>query len=396
MTSRAAAALAAALLAAGCSDAHLLPPAVAVPGGAPTASVQVIGGQTGPGALYEMHVPAEWNGELVLYAHGFRDPALPVAIADQDSSFALRDRLVARGYAVAYSSYSENGFAVQDAALRTHQLRGLFAARVGVPGRTYLAGHSLGAVAALRIVEQHPEQYAGVLAMCGQVGGLQATVDYFAHVRVLFDYFYPGVLPGDALNVPAGVDLNTQVIGPALGAIQANPAGAGAIARIMAAQGMPVPAASGPQLVESILRALAYDFRALPDLLRRTHGHSPFDNTATVYSSPALPGALLADLNARVDRFASTPDAREYLSRNYTPTGAIGLPVLTLFNTLDPVSPPFHEPAYRSAAAAAGAGHLLHQRRVDRYGHCAFSVGEMDAAFGALAEWVQAGAAPTD
>ncbi len=48
------------------------------------------------------------------------------------------------------------------------------------------------------------------------------------------------------------------------------------------------------------------------DLLRRTHGHSFFDNMDTVYP-PAV--------NEIVDRYVATPDARNYLQHYYTPSG---------------------------------------------------------------------------
>ena len=40
-------------------------------------------GVIGPGALYEIDVPAVWNGDLVLYAHGIVQASLPVALARQ-------------------------------------------------------------------------------------------------------------------------------------------------------------------------------------------------------------------------------------------------------------------------------------------------------------------------
>jgi pimeloyl-ACP methyl ester carboxylesterase len=283
----------------------------------------------------------------------------------------------------------------KEGAQRTHQLSGLFASHFDRPERTYLMGHSLGAVIAVSLAEKHPTQYAGALAMCGQLGGIQASADYFAHVRVLFDYFYPGILPGDALHIPATFDLNADVVLPAVQAMQMSPTGAGAIARLMLAQGMPVPFATGPQLVQSIVTALAFGFRALPDLLERTHGRSPFDNSLTVYAAPGLPTAMLADLNEKVDRFSSTPDAANYLRHYYEPTGGLRVPVLTLSNALDPVSAPFHEPMYGATLPEAGAAELLVQRKsVNLYGHCNLTTSEIVQAFTDLVGWVGSGVKP--
>jgi hypothetical protein len=49
-------------------------------GGTATASAQAhYGGALGPGSLYEIDVPATWNGDLVLYAHAIVQASLPVA-----------------------------------------------------------------------------------------------------------------------------------------------------------------------------------------------------------------------------------------------------------------------------------------------------------------------------
>ena len=385
------------VLLAGCTDEAPLSPSSSARFDLSTPADEAprtVTGEVG-GAQYALLVPADWNGDLILYAHGFRDASTPVEFRDQDGFYAVRDSLVDLGYAFAYSSFSENGLAIRDGAQRTHQLRGIFAASFDQPERTYLVGHSLGGVVAVKLAEQHPNQYDGVLPMCAELGGIQATADYIAHIRVLFDYFYPGVLTGDALTVPEGIDLNAQVVLPAVRAMTANPTGAGAIAQIMATLGTPIPFASGPQLVQSIVTALAFNYRVLPDLLDRTHGHSPFDNSATVYASAALPPALLAHLNATVDRFTSTPDAVAYLRHYYEPTGDIRVPVLTLANRLDPVAAPFNEPAYAATVLAAGNARNLWQRQsVNLYGHCVFTVAEQVRAFTDLAAWVETGVTP--
>ena len=71
------------------------------------------------------------------------------------------------------------------------------------------------------------------------------------------------------------------------------------------------------------------------------------------------------------------------------------MPVLTLRNGLDPISPSFHEPAYRQQVTDAGRGDLLVQRlSTAPYGHCGFSPSEMLKAFHDLKNWVENGAKP--
>src|SRR5574338_1259821 len=81
----------------------------------------IVDGETGPGSVYQIYVPRNWNGDAVFYAHGIRDVLDPVGLQDQDNYRVVRDGLGGLGFAVAYSSFSENGYAVADAARRTHQ-----------------------------------------------------------------------------------------------------------------------------------------------------------------------------------------------------------------------------------------------------------------------------------
>lgn len=68
---------------------------------------EIIDGQIGPGALYRLASPANWNGSLVLYAHGYTGTELPVALPPEGA--LLISALTSQGFAVAYSSFSENG-----------------------------------------------------------------------------------------------------------------------------------------------------------------------------------------------------------------------------------------------------------------------------------------------
>ena len=191
--------------------------------------------------------------------------------------------------------------------------------------------------------------------------------------RVLFDYFYAGVIPGHVMNVPEGLNLNTQVLGPAQAVVIANPTGLGAIARI---EQTPLAGNNATELITSLLTALGYNVRGAADLLERAHGHDLFDNSGVTYTAnplAPLPPALLAQLNANVGRFTATPDALNYLERYYTPTGQLSDPTVTLHTIRDPLVPFFHEAAFAAAVESAGSSSLLLQRSVNRYGHCAFA-----------------------
>ena len=353
-------------------------------------------GDNGHGAMYALFKPANWNGDVVYYAHGIVDAALPIALPTGDGFPDLRDALGGLGYAVAYSSFSENGWAVKDGVESTHELRALVSRNFGRPNRSYLAGTSMGGLVAQAMAEKWGSQYDGTLAMCAPLGGAAEEVNYIANVRVLFDALYPGVLPGDVLHVPAGIDLNTQVLGPAQAAVMANPTGLGIIARI---KQTPLAGNTGIELVTSLLYGLAYDIRGIDDFLGRTNGKSMFDNSATTYDAifpGLLPPQVLTMVNAAAGRFTASPSALQYLDKYYIPDGQLSVPTVTLHTTRDPLVPYFHEGLFAQKVAQQQSSNRLVQRSVDGFGHCAFSTPQMVDAFQSLAGWVSTGQKPAN
>jgi len=361
---------------------------------------RIVSGETGPGSLYALYVPRDWNGDLVTIAHGFRDAALPISIGPESYMGALRDALGSSGFAVAYSSYSENGFAVKDGAQRTHQLRGLAASELGgQPHRSFLVGFSLGGAVALSLAEQYPTQYSGALLACGMVGGSLTQTQYLGHVRVLFDAAFPNVLPGDVLGVPSGYMVNPAAVQSVV--VPNIPT----LLTIASTKQAPLPYVPGantvPTLVESLITALTFHARGINNISTLVNEKSPFGNLGETYAlgTPVLlpPAALqpaIAQLDQLAGRFSLAPAARQYLSRYYTPTGALGTKVLTLHNAWDPVVPAFHEDSLAAAVARRGASGNLVQRTRAAYGHCTFDGATLMTAFAELDQWSRTGVRP--
>ena len=72
------------------------------------------------------------------------------------------------------------------------------------PLRTYVSAVSEGGLVAALLAERSPDVFFGALAACGPIGSFNAQIDYIGNFRVLFDYFFPGVIPGSAIDDPAG------------------------------------------------------------------------------------------------------------------------------------------------------------------------------------------------
>lgn len=362
---------------------------------------QIVIDQTGDGSQYELAMPANWNGILVVYAHGIVDPQAPVALPDDVTP--LRDGLLSQGFAMAYSSFASNGYAVKDGMQRTHQLKALFTAHFSNPRRTILMGSSLGGLVVLALAEKYPDQYDGALPMCGVLGGSKAEINYVADGRALYDFFFgsgvfgsfPYHLPGDAgqpvlLDLSPGSEAYNGMLQNFIAGY--NPPYYPTL-QFVATTPIPVNLSDPNEVIAAAMYLVGFHVRFGSDLIERTHDRLPFDNTQTVYSDPLAP-SLNPVINAGVQRFASSPDAVNYIAHYYTPTGKLRIPVVTLHTTRDPVVPIWHEDLYKAIADKAGSGDLLVQTKIDAYGHCTFTNQEIFDAFTKLVTWIQTGVKP--
>lgn len=366
---------------------------------------RIVTGETGPGSQYQLYLPREWNGTAVFYAHGIRDVLEPISLRDQDAFQTMRDQLGARGFAVAYSSFSENGYAVEDAGRRTHQLHGLLTSEFGRPTRSLLVGNSLGALAIMELAERFPNEYDGVVPICGIVGGTKAQLEYVVNVRALFDHFYPGLLPGTANEPVPGYIMDGAKQAQIIGAVSANPVGMLVIASTAQT---PLEFTTSAQLVESLLNALGYHARGADNVLSFTNGKFPVSNAGVTYSPrpglivpPLTLAAVLAQLvgvNANVPEFEADPSAAVWADNHFTPSGALQIPTLTLHNRWDRLVPFFHETLLAGRVADAGATNLLVQRANPAwgYGHCAIPTSAVVQAVTDMNSWVETGIKPNN
>ncbi|MCA1554329.1 MAG: hypothetical protein LC737_08125, partial [Chloroflexi bacterium] len=107
------------------------------------------------GAGYRIEVPDKWNGDLVLYAHGYRGTAPQLTI----TNLPVRELAIPQGFAWGASSYRANGYNPDDGVQDTLILRQLFIQKFGAPKRTYLYGSSMGGHIVVASLEQYPDLY---------------------------------------------------------------------------------------------------------------------------------------------------------------------------------------------------------------------------------------------
>ncbi|MEV0997018.1 DUF6351 family protein [Nonomuraea sp. NPDC050202] len=339
-------------------------------------------------AAFGIEVPPRWNGELVMWAHGYRGDTTVLTV--EPPAYGLRQRLLEQGYAWAASSYYANGYDVRAGVLSTRALVTRFTREVGRPHRTFLAGVSMGGHVTVRSIEQYPGVYDAALPMCGVLGDHE-----------LFDFFLDFQLVAqDLADLPAypiPADYATSVVprikerlGLTGAAEPGNELGRQFRSIVVNLGGGQRPGASA---------AFAYwqDFLfglAGPDeggTLAQEPGRVA-TNRGTAYR-PAAP----VNVNASVQRVdPADPVARrtERLTEVPGVSGRIGVPVLSLHNLGDNFVPFSMEQHYRADVARHGRSALLVQRAIRAAGHCEFSAAEAGTAWDDLVRWERTGKRP--
>jgi pimeloyl-ACP methyl ester carboxylesterase len=340
-------------------------------------------------------IPPNWNGQLVVYAHGYVAPQLPLALPTDPLALTAPSILLPQGFAFATTSYHKNGYAVEQARKDIDRLVKHF--RKQAPGplqKVLLVGASMGGLITTMLVERHPDKYAGGLALCGPVGGAPFQIKYQGDFRVVFDYFFPGVFPFGAVDVPPEAFLNWQTPDPLdsdyvaaiATTVLSNP---GATAQLFSVTGAALDPADLNSAATSSVRILFYNIFGTNDLIA-TAGGQPYDNADTLYFGSADDVAL----NAGVERVQADGRARAYLRRAYQTTGQLQRPLVTLHNLFDPDVPVQHEALYSGLVAAAGSSAFLTQMSVPTYGHCNFTVDQVLVAFELLVQQAAAQTGP--
>lgn len=116
------------------------------------------------GALYDIAVPSEWNGKLLLFNHGliFEDLPLSTYLEAEREPYKT---LLEEGWLVAASSYRRNGIIVGDAMEDSLKLYDFVVQKYGKPKRILLLGESMGGAVTLRMLEQYPSRFNGGLIL---------------------------------------------------------------------------------------------------------------------------------------------------------------------------------------------------------------------------------------
>jgi pimeloyl-ACP methyl ester carboxylesterase len=339
-------------------------------------------GASGP-ASYVVYLPEPltcFNGDVILFAHGYVPQGAPagswLAQLNLPDGTNLPALVNSFGFGFAASSFSKDGLAILQGEQDTKALADLIQG-MGVR-KFFAAGDSEGGVVAAKLVEDYPTIDGGI-AVCGPVGDFQKQLDYIGDARVLFDYFFPGILTsagGSPVSIPLALIAGwTSTYEPAIrAAVNSNPF---ATLQFISAANIPI-GLSLSNAADAITSVLWYNVFGTNDA-NATLGGIAYDNIGRIYKG----SFNNARMNAMVLRITGSTAARSQVL-NYNTTGLLRDPLVTLHNLWDPVALYEQEILYGYKVAARHASSELVQIPALRFGHCNVTAGEAKLALLAL------------
>jgi hypothetical protein len=360
------------------------------------------GGKHASGAYLTAAMPKDWNGHLVVFAHGGPSVVPPTATYSQ-ADLAKYSIAVKLGYAWVASTYRREGYGVQMAAEDTEDARRFFIDNVARPKRTIFHGASWGGLVGAKLLETYARtsdgsvNYDGALFNSGFLAGSVLGYEFRADLRVVYQYYCKnlprpeepeylllGGIPADSkLTMKAletTIDECTGVLRPASARSELQKENLANILKVM----------RFPELfLVRHMQAATFLFREITQ--RTTGGRSAFSNSAVRYLGSSDDEAL----NRGVARFTADPEAVAALKLDGEPTGTLRVPVLSIHSINDPQVAVEVQSVYREKIDSAENSDRLVQAYTDEKAHTAQSAPELAAALDSVLQWIETGVKPT-
>jgi hypothetical protein len=354
------------------------------------------------GAGYRIEVPDNWNGDLLMWAHGDRFD--PTYLYIENPPF--REWLVENGYAWAASSYSANFLDHTVGIMDTKALALWFHSKIAKPEHTYIAGNAMGGAIAVVSVEQWPNLYDAAMPVCGSLAQYEENDvlwDYYVLSTALTDFETTYPFPEDFVSsgdYAAVIDGLAGVPGgyPYLLNEQGH--------KFKNAMEM-LTGGERPLFDQGFIWTYGIMdlILGIPVLEFLNHIHWPgvngvyVDNWDTIYQLDLDPTLSLEEeaLNELIFRIQRDPQARHPNGLKNVPVtnGNIKVPVLSMHAIGELMIPFSEEQIYARRVAAQGGSDLLVQRAIREILYCDFTQEEYISAFTDLVNWTENGVKPT-
>lgn len=361
---------------------------LALVGASPGLSDTELEGKNRGGAYYKIVVPDNWNGDLVIWNHGFSLSK----VGPVDDVGPLSDVHLLLGYAVAASSYRMNGWALFKTNADLRQLVKVFTREFGRPEQIIVYGASLGgAVTAAALENGRLGNVVGALALCGAMAGSR-NWDAALDLRLVYDLIcedMPGAaIPGGAKGLPKksgwsdddveqAVDACTGVNKPK---IQRTPQQQANLDRLLDLAQIPR---------SFLVTDMQFATRGMSNLVhprKKLRGKLGTGNANVFYGDSFV--------DANIERVSPSDKARKRLQNNFTPKGNVGqTKIVSMHTSKDGLVIVENQSAYAEVVPPENLTTAIVRER--QATHCVFSPGEVLAGWSALEDWIRTGEQPT-
>jgi hypothetical protein len=323
------------------------------------------------GAKYKIHIPENWNGGLVMYAHGYEE------IGEKTEKFEkvvddFMEIFTSRGFAYAESKYKRQGLVVKDGIEDTEALRSYFEMNYGKPDICIVTGHSMGGIISIATIEKYPYEYDGALPLCGWLAPVHSLIKYGFDMLVTYDYLFDS----NEGKVVKGEEYIDQDI------IQEKLNKKPEMTKLFAEHYR--------VREEHLAGVISFHQYVLKETSGWLNG-LPVGNIQTIYSGF---GDNIINLNKDILRYEADSLAKQYYIQYNTPTGNLLDPVIALHNYYDEILPVFNYEYYEQITEIKHTSKYYVQQYAMSERHCEFSIEEVEESFNELLIWIKDGKRP--
>ena len=322
-------------------------------------------------ARYKIYIPENWNGGLVMYAHGYESIGEEGEIFDEVIDDFMQI-FTSRGFAYAASNFRRQGLIIKDGIDDTEALRAYFSKKYGKPNLCFITGHSMGGIISLASVEKFPAFYDGALPLCGWLAPVYSLMKRALDMLVIYDYLF-AKNNGRILDEKAFIEQDR---------IKAQIDKKQKLATLFGTHFM--------IKVDHLAEVISFNQFVIKEIISWLGG-LPSGNIQTIYSGF---GDLDEHINKNVKRYEANSFAEEYYIQNYSPTGELYDPVLALHTTYDELLPVSNYEYYEQVTKIKHSSHYYAQQYIMAKGHCEFSISDIDKSFDQLLAWIKDGKHP--
>jgi hypothetical protein len=348
---------------------------------------------------YEVIKPGSWNGTLVLDL-------------DFTTSWpaAQRQWFLDRGYAIGgtHRNQNESAYNIREIVENQIALRRLLSERAGAPKRTIAFGVSRGGIVARSMIDVHPDVFDAALAFAGGgagvIGYLQSKLDATFALKTLVDP--TSAVPLVHLPRPQSGGATESAYAALIQKAKSTPQGRARLTLAAAFDQQPrwsITRSPKPAPDDLETQALNMQAGVNPNLGPRWQaeavngGNISWNHGVDYRDALSRSGVedvvrdqyrkagldLDADLAAleSAPRISADPAAVMKAERNYSYTGKVRGPVLSIKTVGDPADPPSSDTAYTQTFQRAGTRDLLRVAYIERPGHSTQSILEKLTAF---------------